>query len=154
MRRVQLSNQTQEPQLLLAALADVQQKLKEFEDSITDREGVMNTSLFRFSPRSMQVTHPQTGSSGSQYGDDFGLSVSLSNGIVIDWWLEAWSIHSGWSLTAKVYQHNPDEDGSHILHEILDLQTVSFDEFLAALHHSTDQLISAPIPCMVSSDAT
>jgi hypothetical protein len=144
---------TQEPQVLLASLAEVQQRLEDYGESIKHREGVIDASIIRFSPGLMPVTDFLTGEIHKHYGDDFGLSVSMVNGTCIDWWLEVWTTTSEWSLIVKIHQHDPDEDGSHVVVDILDLQTTSFDEFLTSLRIATDQLISAQIPCLHSSPA-
>jgi hypothetical protein len=60
---------------------------------------------------------------------DFGLSVDLHNGAVIDFWIELRSEDTSWQLEYSVQRHDPDEDGSHTevefprqsIHSVLDM---------------------------------
>ncbi len=44
---------------------------------------------------------------------DFGISIELHNGAVVDFWIELNARDAWWELTYSVQRHNPDEDGSH-----------------------------------------
>lgn len=44
---------------------------------------------------------------------DFGVSVELHSGAVVDFWLELTFNNAGWQLEHSVLRHDADEDGSH-----------------------------------------
>jgi len=55
-----------------------------------------------------RIYHPS-----AYVSSDFGVSVELKNGAVVDFWIELERKDPVWEMTDYVSRHDPDEDGSH-----------------------------------------
>ncbi|HJW33293.1 MAG TPA: hypothetical protein VJ505_08015 [Holophagaceae bacterium] len=130
----------------LEAMVQLQSDLSDFHQVIRAKAEVVDSTLYKFTPRAQAGDAFASGEAGQWLGDEFGLSAELESGTLIDWWIEVWSSAAGWSVSAKVYVRGPEDEEREVGVKVLDLRTDSSSEALTALKSLAADLIAANVP--------
>src|SRR5690348_12365300 len=125
----------------LCAIASIYQRLHEFVVQLWRCPNIKTARLWHFTPKGMNAHHNVESDRG--IWADFGVSAELIDGGMIDWWIEFWWDSQGWKIEHAVYQHDPDEDGSHPVITFPEQEAMTLDGALHALSHAADDLLTA-----------
>ena len=125
----------------LQAITEVHEVLGEFAGRLRDRPETKTATVYRFSPKEKYFgEHNSDGTIVWYSGDDFGVSIELNSGSVVDWWLELGWNQSNWRLEYNVHRRDSNEDGSHIAVPFSESKSTSLDLLIQQLNDALSEL--------------
>ncbi len=104
---------------------------------------VKSVKRYRFSPSHI-TRYDEYGNGTPTLSGDFGISADMTDGAVVDWWLEVWQDTVMWHIDYNVHRCEADEEYSHIAIAFAEKQAETLDTFLVALSEAVQDLIAAP----------
>lgn len=127
----------------LMALATAQHTLSHFAGELQNRAEVERVVVYPFKPKvACRMIYDARGLPTECSGDDFGVSVNLRNGAMVDWWLELYWHEQGWIIEHNVHKSDADEDGSHVAVAFAPWEGKTFEALIAQLGTAVRELVA------------